>query len=102
MAKKYIDTDEFMHRMYNRAFETDGDTMWQSGCWVRYRAIEAVVQETPAADVVEVVRCKDCTMYKRDKELAEANYCDPNFYCGLLRTEMDEDGYCSYGRRKDE
>lgn len=55
-----------------------------------------------AAYVVEVVRCKDCTMYKRDKELAKANYCDPNFYCGLLRTEMDEDGYCSYGRRKDE
>lgn len=51
MAKKYIDTDELMRRMYNRAFETDGDTMWQSGCWVRYRAIEAFVKETPAADV---------------------------------------------------
>jgi hypothetical protein len=51
MAKKYIEAEDFMRRMYKRAFETDGDTMWQSGCWVRYRAIEAVVKETPAADV---------------------------------------------------
>lgn len=36
--------------MYHRAFETDGDTMWQSGCWVRYRAIEQTVEEQPAID----------------------------------------------------
>lgn len=63
---------------------------------------ETHTKGTPSTDVVEVVRCKNCIMYKRDKELAEANYCDPNVYCGLLRTEMTEDGYCSYGRRKDE
>ena len=51
MAKKYIEAEDLMHRMYERAFETDGDTMWQSGCWVRYRAIEAVVKETPAVDI---------------------------------------------------
>lgn len=42
-----IDADELMKAMYHRAFETDGDTMWQSGCWVRYRAIEQVVKEQP-------------------------------------------------------
>lgn len=60
---RYIDADKLMKSMYHRAFETDGDTMWQSGCWVRYRAIEQVVKEQPTADVVEVIMCKDCKWF---------------------------------------
>lgn len=44
---RMIDADALMEAMYHRAFETDGDTMWQSGCWVRYRAIEQTVKEQP-------------------------------------------------------
>lgn len=44
---RLIDADALMKAMYHRAFETDGDTMWQSGCWVRYRALEQVVKEQP-------------------------------------------------------
>lgn len=44
---RMIDADALMKALYHRAFETDGDTMWQSGCWVRYRAIEQVVKEQP-------------------------------------------------------
>ena len=47
---RMIDADELMKAMYHRAFETDGDTMWQSGCWVRYRAIEQVVKEQPTIE----------------------------------------------------
>ena len=47
---RLIDADELMRTMYHRAFETDGDTMWQSGCWVRYRAIEQVVKEQPTIE----------------------------------------------------
>ena len=47
---RLIDADELMKSMYHRAFETDGDTMWQSGCWVRYRAIEEVVKEQPTIE----------------------------------------------------
>ena len=42
-----IDADKLHKAMYHRAFETDGDTMWQSGCWVRYRAIEQVQDSQP-------------------------------------------------------
>lgn len=42
-----IDGDNLHKAMYHRAFETDGDTMWQSGCWVRYRAIEQVQDSQP-------------------------------------------------------
>ena len=44
-----IDREKLKAAMYHRAFETDGDTMWQSGCWVRYRAIEAVINGQPSA-----------------------------------------------------
>lgn len=39
---RLIDADKLHDEMYHRAFETDGDTMWQSGCWVRYRAVQQV------------------------------------------------------------
>lgn len=44
---RLIDADKLHKVMYHRAFETDGDTMWQSGCWVRYRAIEQVQDSQP-------------------------------------------------------
>ena len=47
---RLIDADALMRAMYERAFETDGDTMWQSGCWIRYRAIEEVVKEQPTIE----------------------------------------------------
>lgn len=45
-----VDADALMKAMYNMAFETDGDTMWNSGCWVRYRAVERVVKEQPTVE----------------------------------------------------
>lgn len=53
------------------------------------------------ADVVEVVRCKDCFFYQKDKELAKANYLDSEKYCALLICEIDKNGFCSYGKRMD-
>lgn len=58
-----------------------------------------VLEETPTADVVEVVRCKDCFFYQKDKELAKANYLDPEKYCALLICEIDKNGFCSYGKK---
>ena len=60
------------------------------------------VKALPAADVRPVVLCRDCYAYRRDKELVEAAYLDLERYCGLLRCEMDEDSFCSYGKRKEE
>ena len=44
---RLIDADKLHEATYHRAFETDGDTTWQSGCWVRYRAIEQVQDSQP-------------------------------------------------------
>lgn len=90
---KYIEVEGIMRACYDSFLKTGNKA---------YSEIIALADAVPAADVVEVVRCKDCKMYRKEKELAEAQYCNPNYYCGLLQTEMDEDGYCSYGRRKGE
>lgn len=96
---RYIDADE-IETILDGAIQ--GEEVTGNAPMINAHELMCMLHDIPSADVTEVVRCKDCMMYKRDKELAEANYCDPNFYCGLLRTEMDEDGFCSYGRRKDE
>ena len=71
--------------------------MW-SGTRVQEYAEQ--ILRIPASDVREVVYCKDCYAYKKDKELAEAAYLDPDLYCGLLCCEMPDDGFCYYGKAK--
>lgn len=44
---RLIDADALMKAMCHRAFETDGNTMWQSGYWVRYKAIEQIIKAQP-------------------------------------------------------
>lgn len=53
-------------------------------------------------DVVAVVRCKNCFFYGKEKEIAEANYLNPDMYCCLLKCEFTEDGFCSYGRPRED
>ena len=50
-----------------------------------------------AADMVRVVRCKDCKWYRPYDKPVE----DFDGLC-LVRGETDEMEYCSYGDRKDE
>ena len=54
------------------------------------------VKEIPAADVVEVVRCKDC---KYSIDIIG----NPNLFCALAisMAEMEFDDFCSYGERKE-
>ena len=50
----------------------------------------------PAADVAEVVRCKDCVWRGRE-ECAMFYRCD----CGEQHTRETDNDYCSYGARMD-
>lgn len=54
-----------------------------------------IINQFPAVDAVEVVRCKDCKHTKTDE-------CeDPAIYCKKWdRWEMPEDFFCGYGERK--
>lgn len=55
------------------------------------------IKDVPSADVVEVVRCKDCEHCEKRRT---ANY-QPFFYCLMQECSIKDDDYCSYGERKD-
>ena len=53
---------------------------------------------TPAADVVEVVRCKDCKYFTQDKIADEIM--DICVYFGGM-VSIASDGFCSYSERRE-
>ena len=68
--------------------------------------IESVMEyaeNLPAADVVEVVRCKDCK-YSRElkrNDPFENSFVDGCIWCIKHSRVSFINGFCSYGRRKD-
>ena len=56
-----------------------------------FAAAAAMLEKLPAADVVEVVRCKDCKYY--DKGIC--------YYPTVKYVAHDKEHYCSYGERRD-
>ena len=59
-----------------------------------YAAFLKMVNDAPAADVVEVVRCKDC-------RFCSPKYDEPDGYygCDLKLLAIDLDCFCSEGER---
>ena len=54
---------------------------------------EDEINKVPSADVVEVVRCKDCKHFLEDEEIQE-NYCELDLFCHL------KSDFCNYGERR--
>lgn len=80
MAKEYIPREVAIE-----TFEQAFDNNWEvSGTLDRIRAI-------PAADVVEVVRCREC------KYRAEDDFCIGRGWPDRL---VADDGFCEKGKRK--
>jgi hypothetical protein len=53
------------------------------------------IDNAPTADVVEVVRCKDCKYWVEDKDFGM--FCS---HWGSTLTESRENDFCSYGERR--
>ena len=81
---RYIDADVLIDDLlHNRGF---------------YPAmVSAAIKNTPTADVVEVVRCKDCRWYLTANWDGTILYgCD----CTEGLKDVEPNGFCSYGERK--
>ena len=63
-----------------------------------YAKLEDALNTIPAADVAEVIRCKDCIYYKNDTE-----YCKKHDkgYCCLDDDIKPKNHYCGYAERKE-
>lgn len=90
---EYIDRDAFIKRLENEA-DRSSDII----NLLILNGIANIVRDeniAPAADVVEVVRCKDCEYAKE--------YKNNLFCCYYPRApkSVSSNDYCSYGIRKD-
>ena len=95
---KYINADELTEYLADDCFT------WR---WLnddRADEVDSVIKaiaEMPAADVVEVVRCKDCkyyTDYMAYTKSFKSHYCSGGFVDSNMALHPDD--FCSYGERK--
>lgn len=82
---RYIDVDELKENICKRV-NNPAIRGW----------LNRLIDDTPTADVVPVVRCKDCRLATEDTMIDGLYYCHNN---GMTHKP---DTFCSYGERKDE
>lgn len=107
MTKEYIEREAFIEDIKTEItnLRMDGlkGTLRSHG--ELYEFIDRI-NEQPAADVVEVVRCEDCTKFKQNGKYYSGmpfGYCYHWYYEPCSHpNEVDGDDYCSYGERKEE
>lgn len=94
---RYISADDLTKKIFPLGIIENGNYS------VNAKAVKVAIESTPTADVVEVVRCKDCIHYrkKEDSLVYDDDTCDILYYCdGSHRTACEQD-FCSYGKRKE-
>lgn len=76
MMEAYITKNQAIHAM---------EQVTQPECFIEdtRKNFARIIEELPAADVVEVVRCKDCAGKKA---------------CDVWGIYLDDDDFCSHGR----
>ena len=87
-----------------------GKTIFTEALHIYRDAVLKSLNEAPTADVVEVVRCKDCKKWEKYENTSGAGYCHNKKYCFTYGTMLDReftpitmpDDYCSYGERREE
>lgn len=70
------------------------------GAFVDAYRVQDAIKTLPAADVVEVVRCKDCKFYQRCESslLGEVYVCTNQ---GDMRVQKEPADFCSWGEGKE-
>ena len=95
--KEYIEREAVLRETYKAQdeLESNDDKVWRRNkpyfkglAWAN-----RIILDTPAADVVEVVRCKDCKHWHLEERCSYlASYPDEPY--------MNADDFCSYGEKK--
>ena len=85
---RYIEVDalEEIKEIADDAFE-----------WGTYVVKMSAIREVPTADVVEVVRCKDCKYYTKHQYMEKSL-----FVCNVFEWHSHPNDYCSFGERRED
>ena len=52
---RLVNADKLEEDMYHNAFEIDTDLQkWDSGCWIRYKMFEHVIDEQPTVEAIPI------------------------------------------------
>lgn len=89
MSKEYIERGELLEQLdkYINPMPGESGSDFLSGIATAITEVE----DTPAADVVGVTRCKDCARMKATKYALH--------WCTAWRNRVEENGFCYYGER---
>lgn len=100
MDKKYIDVDDVLEQLFYLYDSISPNTLTGNDARIKILQSYKTIENLPAADVQEVVRCKDCKMYTD-------NIDDPNLrkgFCDRIAWQCydrrNPDDFCNYGVRK--
>ena len=89
---RYIDADKLKEECFKFTNDVSRSAM---------AFVQGQINAAPTADVVEVVRCRDCKFWgiPHANDIEKAHYCcRDNMWCMPLRFADD---YCSYGKRRE-
>lgn len=96
MAKEYLEREPILKQIRAEGVSLLEQEGRRTNEVLAYGHCFGIVDSAPAADVVEVVRCKDCRWSRTNKkDDADVYYCD-------LRTgrAYHSSDFCSYGERR--
>lgn len=93
---RYIDADALTEHIQKLKVVTDD--WFGMGIARGIERAETAIQMQPTADVVEVVRCKDCKL----AEIVTTNIGTKYIECQSHEVYMEANDFCSYGKRKSE
>lgn len=79
---RYIDADKIPY------------VISENGCLDDF-AYRYDINEVPTADVVEVVRCRECAYYREENSYCLNPHCSSSFYGHRVK----ENHYCNYGEK---
>ena len=101
---RYIDADALINEIMTewggdpKYFESDDDPSVVISAYGDVWTLERI-SKALTADVVEVVRCKDCKWFDRTNPYGTLS---PNaFHCNCNERFFRDDFYCGYGERRE-
>jgi hypothetical protein len=91
---RYIDAEKLRCRLYEADFHTPDER------WRPESEFAELIDTTPTADVVEVVRCKDCK--HQDDCARQMVHTTRDSVLEQNKSTYNKVDFCSYGKRKDD
>ena len=99
--KEYIEREALIKAckkiIHDRWNETTAPVSWSHA----YADFIDDIEEQPVADVIPVVRCKDCKYYDKEYHQCKLHSEEPDQYSTGFIFNMQEDDFCSYGERRE-